>query len=665
VLYELLTGERAFSASSSAETLTTIVRDDPPRLAELAGTSPELARLLRRCLEKRPEDRFQSAHDLAFTLAGETVASTPGVTPSGESPLTAAPPLRRRPRLRAALAAAVVVFSLLAGALLGRYLVRSPAPTPVHATLSLSAGELDPLSLALAPDGRAIAFVLLGRGHPRLWVRSLVGEDEPRALTGTEGATYPFWSPDSRHLGFFAGGKLKRVPAAGGPVLTLAPAADGRGGTWSAGDVIVFAPVVRGGLQRVPATGGAPQALTRLATPTSTHRSPRFLPDGKHLLYVTGLDPGGRNGLYHLALDGGTSRRVLAEAVDAHFAHGRLLYYRDGSLVAQPFDPVAGELRGAAAVVAQDVDHYASRNQTALTASDRLLAYSPSRSRETVLTWFDGEGRQLGTLGEAGKWSLPNLSPDGTQAAVFRDPLGSKELWHVDLVDGAFRRIASGMTPDLLAWHPTGDELAVSRESAPARFELVVLSLRDGSQRILDRSPLGLQVAGGWSADDRIVYARGGDLWAVAADGKAPAGPLLSTPAVEAYPKLSPDGRWLAFSSDETGRPELYVAPFTALTERRQVSLNGCFSSGVWSEGGRALLFFDDGSFRIQRVAVEDRGGQTRFGAPAVVFERLVITDLEGLDFEPQGRRLLATTFVRKGPLPVRLVVDWATLLEQ
>ena len=671
VLYELLTGERAFAAKSMAETINAILEHDPPRLETLADTaSPELARIVRRCLEKRREQRFQNAHDLAFALEGSEATSAAGgrqVAVTAES-VTAVPPARRQSALRLGLGAAVAVALLLAGALVRH--VALPAASgagTVRASLSLAPSNqlVDYTSLALAPDDSAIAFSQIERGDLRLRVRAL-GEDEGRTLADTEGARYPFWSPDSRQLAFFAGGKLKRTAAAGGPVLTLAAAANARGGSWNREGVIVFSPEPRGGLQTIAATGGTPQPLTRPAASTASHRLPRFLPDGEHLLYVAAHDPGGQNGLYFLTLRSGKSRRLLAESVDAHFAHGHLLYERDGNLVAQPFDPVRGELQGGATVVASGVYRFVGLSQTLGVASDRLLAYLSSTQVDTVLTWLDVDGRVLGKVGKPESWGDLWLSQDGRQAAVMRQLSKLPEIWHVDLAEGIFRRLAAGVLREVAAFSPRGDELLVAREPAPGRFELVVISLRDGSERIVDRGPAAYH-RGSWEGDGTtIVYGREADLWSVAADGKSPGRRLAATPAVEAYPVRSPDGRWLAYTSNETGRFELYVARFPALTSRRQLSVDGCHTStAYWVEGGRALIFADLVP-RLRRVAVEERDGETHFGAPTPTFEHLDFNAVADLSFAPDGRRVLTTMPVRNEPTyQLRLVVDWATLLER
>ena len=667
VLYELLTGERAFAAGSAAEVMSAILEHDPPRLETLAETaSPELARIVRRCLEKQPERRFQSAHDLAFALEESAAIQSGAVTARARREMTSAPPRPGARRwLRAAVATAAALLLLLAGIIVGRRLAQAPLPAAVQGTLELTPEPLSFRPLALAPDGRAVAFSALDGNEQRLWVRSLITGDVS-VIAGTDGAAYAFWSPDSRHLGFFAGGKLKRVPAAGGPVLVVAPATDGRGGSWNAAGTIVFAPASQSGLQRVPAAGGTPQDLTRRATRTGTHRLPRFLPDGKHLLFVVANDPGERNGLYHLALDTGESHLLVRDAGEGYFAHGHLLFHRDGSLLAQPFDPVRGELSGAAVVVAPGVFYDRLRKYVGATVSDRLLIYRPSRGWDNVLTWFDEQGRESSKVGEPGTWTDFELSLDGTQAAVFRDGAQGSELWVVDLREGTFRRLANGIADDnSLAWSPSGDELLVTREPVPGQFQLIALSIRDGSERILDKSPIPLNPTGGWTPDGRtIVYGRGGDLWAVAADGKGPGRPLMVTPQTENLPRLSPDGRWVAYLSNETGRFELYASPFPSLAGRRQLSNTGT-GTADWAEGGRALLYYEAATRKIRRIAIGERGGQPHFGAPTLAFEHLDLRNLRGVDFEPQGRRLLGGRLVREGRPPLHLVVDWRSLLER
>ena len=665
VLYELLTGERAFAAGSMAATINAIIEHDPPRLETLAETaSLELARIVRRCLEKRREQRFQNAHDLAFALDPATASSPPALLASVAPPTTVRQ-ARRWPLVAGgiALAAALSFVSAWLGV---RLVGTGGSPTPLQAALILDAGRtrVDFTSLALAADATAIAFTAVERGQPRLWVHSLV-TGEVRSLAGTEGASYPFWSPDSRHLGFFAAGKLKRVAAAGGAALTLAAAPDGRGGAWSVLDEIVFAPSSVGGLQRVAASGGTPRALTQAPPGKVSHRLPHFLPGGEHLLYVVAGDPGGRDGLFHLSLRSGKSRRLRPTAAEAYYARGYLLFERDGSLVAQPFDAERGELSGAPVVVAAEVDHDARTYQLLATVAERALVYVPNAAAENVLTWLDAEGNEVAKLGEPARWAAIEVSPDGRQAAVRRNTGPRSELWLVDLEDGTFRRLADGISNTQLGWAPQGDQLLIAREPAPGRHHLVAFSVRDGSERVLDRSPTDLVPTGGWSADgDTVVYARGGDLWAVAADGRSPARPLAVTAAIETYPRLSPDGRWLAYVSNETGRQEAYVASFPTMAGKRQLSLNGAFACD-WAEGGRALIVADAATVSLQRVAVGERDGETHFGPPLPTYKYARPADILGWDVDPSGRRALAGVVIDKGPLPVRLVVDWPSLLER
>jgi Tol biopolymer transport system component len=295
-----------------------------------------------------------------------------------------------------------------------------------------------------------------------------------------------------------------------------------------------------------------------------------------------------------------------------------------------------------------------------------MLIYRPSRGWDNVLTWFDEQGREASKVGEPGTWTDFELTLDGTQAAVFRDGSQGSELWVVDLRDGTFRRLANGIADhNSLSWSRSGDELLVAREPTPGQFHLIVLSTRDGSERILDESRIYLHPTGGWTPDGRtIVYGRGGDLWAIAADGKSPGRPLAVTPALENTPRLSPDGRWVAYVSNETGRYELYVAPFPSLAGRRQLSNTGTVTAD-WAEGGRALLYYEDATRTVRRIAVGERDGQPHFGAPTLAFEHLDRRNLRGADFEPQGRRLLGGLLVRKSRPPLQLVVDWPSLLER
>jgi hypothetical protein len=659
VLYEMATGRRAFDAKSRASLIAAILEHEPPALTSLQPLSPAaLEHVVKICLAKEPERRWQDASDVAAQLRWLEEA---GSSALGE-PAAAARPARWRRLAGVAVAAAVV---LAAAFLAGRRFQGAGTKPPLKAALVLpmAAGDFDSASLALAPDGRSIAFCAFSAGETpaRVWVRPL-GDDEARPVAGTEGASYPFWSPDSRHVAFFARGKLRRVPAAGGPVLTLADASSGRGGAWGAEGSVIFSPQPTSGLFEVPAGGGAVKQLTKPEAPSTTHRWPHLLPGGERLLYVVSGDPKGGNGLHLLDLASGTSRRVLDEIVDGRFAADRLLYHRDGNLIAQRFDPKSGTLSGTAEVVAPAAGISTYRWNAYAAATGETLVYVRNRVPLTALTWMDGSGRDAGVLGKVGPWSVVLFSPDATKAVVARDDGNGDDAWLADTADGSFRPLASGLV-GIGAWSPAGDEVAIRVDTRAGSNEIRALAVNgSGGERTLVRGASYMRPTS-WSPDGTLLYFQNGDLWAASTKGRGAPRAVIATAADEDEGVFSPDGRWVAFTSDETGRNEVYVAPYEHLGRKRRVSIDGG-AGARWREGGRGLLFLGSDA-RVYRVEVAERDGQLHLGTPEVAFGGRSFAEVLGGDIAPSGDRGIVSLPQEAGPAVVHLVVGWPALLER
>jgi len=666
MLYEMVTGKRAFEGKSQASLIGAILKDQAPPISKLQPmTPPALDRAVQRCLAKDPDERWQSAADVAAELqwiaGGGARDGTPAAATAGSS---------RRERLAWAAAGLLLVVSLY----LGRGWPRGPADAPraIHAFLvappktsfQLTGDEGAPV--VVSPDGERVVFG--ADGH--LWVHSL-RTGAAVALASTEGARFPFWSPDSRFVGFFSEGKLRTVEASGGPVLTLCSATNPRGGAWSRSGVIVFTPDIRAGLWRIRASGGAPSALTRVdETVHTTHRWPSFLPDGRHVLYLAANHSSPRSeqsGIYLASLDGGEPRRLMSSYGSAQYASGFLLFVREASLLAQRFDPASLTPSGEPVRVADEVGFDSGVWRGTFSASENgILAYhAVGGGVGGQFAWFDRVGRPLGKVAERSEAYAPSLSPDGLRLAfLIGDP--SNDVWAQELDRGVLTRVTTqgGVVPSPL-WSPDGAEiLNVTQEGN--EFTLVATPTGGtGQGRVLHRAHERMEPTDR-SRDGRfLLYDRGDvgmtDVWALPLAEPSKAFPLVATPFVERNGRFSPDGRWVAYTSRATGRDEVYVTSFPDASTRLQIS-GGGGKTPRWRGDGRELYFVsgDDG---LMAAAVDGTG--RRFGVREVkpLFRVNLYngprTNLTAYDVTSDGQRFLVNSAGEAGDPRVALVTNW------
>jgi Tol biopolymer transport system component len=698
VLHEMLSGQRPFRRETAAETMTAILKDEPPDLAAMdQGIPPVLERITHRCLEKRREERFQSARDLAFAIEASPGSSVeaPGLT-AGEHAARGSGARRR------AAAAAILVFVLaLAAAALLRWVAHRPTSepastgvtrflvTPPAGTFLVSPERGG--ATAVSPDGRHLVFVARGADGKRfIWLRPLDSTDA-RSMAGTEGAEYPFWSPDSRFVAFFADGKLKKVDLLGVPPQTIADAPSGRGGAWNGGGVIVFAPRSAGGLYRVPAAGGDPAPLTTLdaAQKETTHRWPCFLPDGRHFVFLALKADPRESTLRVGSLDPGPLVTLGASGFNAAFAPpAHLLFLREGTLVARPFDRSRMELSGDALAVAADVSQATpTRGYAAFSVSrGGVLAYQMGSSGESSqLVWIDRAGKQIGTVGPvAGPESFlarpgyrdPALSPDGRRiAANMEDPqTGTWELWLLDGTDAASSRFTFNRAGDWLpVWSPDGGRIAFASNRDGGRNRLYVKSVTGAGSEELLLSTEGTQQPTDWSLDGRyIVYEQANDpgkrdLWVLPMSGDRRPIPFLHTEADEFQGQISPDGRWMAYGSDESGRFEIYVQPFPGLGGKWQVSTGGG-TQPRWRRDGTELFYLSTDK-KIMVAAVRKGAGAFDAGVPRALCA-VEIGGVLGLgtdEFVPSadGQRFLVARTAEPSAWPITVVLDWPASLKR
>ena len=665
LLFEMLTGRRAFEGGSPASLIGAILKDEPPRLAALVPlASPALERAVRECLVKDREERRQSAADLRRELAwlaGPEATAAP-----------ASPPSASRWLWPATLALGLVLVALLALTSLRR----APAPAVVRAALEV---PLHPsfAAAALSPDGRRLAYASpAARGGTELRIRSLDGV-EARTLPGTEGATMPFWSPDSRAIGFFAGGELKRVDLAGGPPLVLCRAPSGRGGSWSR-DTILFAATYRGGLSRVSSRGGAVSDVTALdpALHDFSHRWPQLLPDGRHFLAVALFTDPARGTESHALVTGALDSPRIAVLVPdasnaAYLERGYLLFAREGALLAQRFDAVKLRLSGDVVPVPGSKVAYMKRWGYAefSAAPDGTVVERSSISAPRQLRWLDRSGKPIRTLGEAGYLRTPRLSPDERRVAFCRfDPVDDEgDIWLYDLVRDTETRVTLRQAYyGAPAFSPDGSAIAFASNLAGVQNLFQKVPGGPTEPELLLGTPLWKRLSD-WSADGRLLlYSEqdprlGDDIWALPLTGSRKPFLVLQTPFEEDFARLSPDGRFVAYQSNQSGAANVYARPLTGGGPEWQVSRAGG-DSPSWRADGRELFFV---SSDAQLMAVDVKLEPTfASGVPHPLFAVPGIRGslLEAADYSvsKDGQRFLVAAPTAGTSSTLTLLLNWA-----
>ena len=678
ILWEMLTGRRLFAGETVSDILAAVLRADLEWKALPPGLPPAAERLLRRCLARDPKARLHDIGDARLEIA-DALAAKP------ESAGVPAPsPAGRRALLPWALAAALAVAATGLGIVTARHLreqpevVRFEVHPPANAEFQLVSNR--PGVVVVSPDGRRLAFSALSGGQTRLYIRAL-DATEARALPGTEGAEYPFWSPDSRSIGFFAEDKLKRVEAAGGPPLTLCSLVQGKGGSWSSRGVIVFAPDANSALQRVPEGGGEPAPVTKLdaARGDDSHRHPRFLPDGRHFLYLARTPGGGERGDNAVvvgSLDGGADKVILRSPAAAEYAGGRLLFLRERTLLAQPFDPKRLELSGEAVPLSDDLRLVSpGAAQAVLSASAGVLVYQQGQAGlERKLVWRDRAGKALGGLGDPARYLFQAaLSPRGDAAAVSvqDQSTGATDIWTYEIARGVRSRFTFDPRVDVSPTFSRDGEVVVfasTREEKPGLYRKPVGGA--GAEELLfesksdiaptDFTPDGRTLTFTWQSEKSSW-----DVWALPLDGQKKPVPLVQTPRVECCGAFSPDGRFLAYSSDESGRFEVYVVPYPSTGRKWQVSSQG----GAWPRwraDGREILYQAlDGTVTAAEVAAS--GPTLTVGAAKPLFKARVAAGIEYV-FRPTAdaqRFLVVETTEEDTPRPLTVVLGWPAALRR
>ncbi len=654
VLYEMLTGRQLFGGGETVtDTLASVVKDVPDLTRVPAETPPHIRRLLDRCLSKDANTRLRDIGEARIAL---------------ESPLPPEPPvdaLQRRDILPW-IAAAVFAISTLALAVLWLRRPTDDVRMLKFAVLPPEKGHFVANSYpAVSPDGRHLAFAASSEGKTQLWIRDL-HTSVARPLPGTDRAFEPFWSPDNRSVAFFADHKLKKVDLGGGPAVTVCDAVNSRGGSWSPNDVIVFNPGLNTPLFRVPAAGGTATPLTTLdeAAGEIGHRSPWFLPDGRHFLFTARNGNPDMTAIYVGDLESKERRRLFAAASNpVYTAPGFLLFMRAKSLMAQGFDASGLRVTGEPFPVAEQVDYVEAYVQGQFAASQNgvLAYYSGGASDDLQLTWFDRAGKPLGTVGLPG-FMRPAISADGGTVVTERANAltGSIDLWLDDLAHGTDSRFTFDHSMNTNpVWSPDGTLILFSsnRSGKSGLYQKAVAGA--GREELLyeaadEATPTD------WSRDGRfaIFDTRSSktkyDLWVLPLTGDRKAFPFLQTEFSESSGKLSPDGRWLAYVSDETGGLEVYVQSFPGKEGKWQISAKGG-TRPVWSRDGKEL-FYNAPENKLMAVDVKS-GARFEHGAAHALFE---FRGSNSFDVTRDGKRfLLASSLEQEANPELTVVINW------
>jgi len=692
VVYEMMSGRRAFEARSQAGLIAAIMGTQPPSLATLVpGISPALDRVLRRCLAKDPEDRWQSASDLASELkwiaqqAGSGVTA-PAVSGAAVSSAATEAPARAgaagRTRRERMVWGGVTLALLVAVALLAARSFFAPGEALRVVTASIlpvAGATFDTrYAPAVSPDGTMVTFVIAGAdGKSLLYLRTLAS-DQVRAIPDTEGAGHPFWSPDSRWIGFYSSNKLKKIDTAGGPSIALCDAQDGRGGTWNRDGIILFQPRYSEPLYKIPSGGGKPEPVTKLDEEQFhvAHRWPAFLPDGRHFLFyvVASTNPSTseHSGIYLGSLDEPGIRQVLRVDSRMAYSQGHLLYKRGSTLMAQPFDLNEGALTGEPLPLAAEVSGgtFSWGGADFGVSDEGVLAYrAGAGGGQTELVWLDRAGKRVGQIGGAEHYYDLALSKDGRKAIV-NVGMDAGDLWLQDLERESRTRFTFDPADDTSpVFSPDGTRVAFI-SARKGMGEIYVRDVRGAGEDELLLTTGTTLVMNDWSPDGRYLVfdslnkENGFDLWLYSFETKK-AEPWLTKPLDQGYARFSPNGRWIAYASYESGHTEVYVQSFPAKGEGRwQVSEGG--DQPRWSGTGKEIFYaISDGTLMAADVKTE---GIFDLGTPRPLFKmQLKSATGSSYDVAPDGQRFLANILREddRSALSTTVVINWPELLRR
>ena len=687
VLYEMLSGQKAFQKDSTADTISAILREDPPELsATNKNVDAGLERVVHRCLEKNREQRFHSASDLAFALESLSGSNIDTSSIGSRTIETASP----RGSSIGRIAWIVAGLLLLSTAFFGFQYFRRNEASPQSIRFSIYAPEkvsINESGGAISPDGKRVAYVGIdATGKSILFVRSM-DSFESNAIQGTEEAQFPFWSPDSRSIGFFANSKLKRVEAVGGPPQILADASpDPRGGTWSSDGTIIFSPTTTTGLFKVSSSGGGSAVeFTKIddSVHQTSHRWPEFLPDGKHFLYFgRTLSTDANEGIFVSSTDSSESKLLLKTNVRVTFmpapdgsSSGELLFVRDGTLMSQSLDTNKYEMTGDAFPVAQNIMSFPNEvgptGYGAFSVSrNGTLIYRVGDAQRTQLTWFDRAGKDQQKITDPGIYHEPSLSPDGNKILFGEQQGPNNDLFIFDLVRTSKTKLTfDGRENASSVLSPDGAQVAFS-SSKSDKVGLYLKAVNGAGDEQLILGGDEKTYPDSWSKDGKyLLYEVDNgidykfDLFVLPMTGDRTPFPYLQTPFIESHAQFSPDGKWVAYVTDQNGKADVYVESFPRGSGKWQISTAGG-DQPQWRADGKELFYLAPDR-NLMSVAV-NTSGAVEFGRPAPLFQ--VNVPLTGLmddrnSYVPtaNGQKFLVCALTETGSSqPWNVVLNWS-----
>jgi Tol biopolymer transport system component len=672
VLYEMLTGQRAFPGTSQLSVASAILEKEPASISTVKPmTPPALDHALRRCLAKDPEERWQTARDVAIEL--KWIAES-----GSQASASSLPAESRRSRYVFVLAACFVCAAVAAavGFLFAR---RAPTETlvarayirPMANSSFIFSGTA--AGFALSPDGRLLAYVAsTPDGKSVLWLRP-INSLQAQPLPATDGATYPFWSPDNRFIGFFAGGKLKKVESAGGPPFTICDASDGRGGTWNQDGNILFTPSVNTTIFLVSSSGGPPSPVTTMdpSKNETTHRWPYFLPDGRHFLYWSGSVFAPRetltNSVMLASLDSKESRFLVHSHTNGIYASGHILFMRQYTLMAQPFDPRSLQLSGDAVPIADPVQEGRSVAKGVFSASgDGLLTYVEGASgADRQLELFDRGGKQAGEVPGADAYAGVRISPDGKRLLYYLDSAGY-DVWSYDLAHGVKTALTfgsgSGQGNNYPVWSPDGRHIIYSSYRNGQYGLYLKATDGSGTEEPILEAVGRIRFPTDWSPDGKILTyiegALGGwAIWMLPLDGERKPYLFHKSQFAEREASFSPDGKWVAYCSNESGDYRVYVVPFPGTGGKWQVSPGGGCGPR-WRRDGKEIFFLSADN-KMTAADVKASGSGFEVGAIHTLFATRPYGVFGRFDVTADGQRFAIPYEAGQPSAAITLVVNW------
>jgi serine/threonine protein kinase len=675
VLYEMVTGKRAFEGKSQLSVASAILEKEPTPITVVKPLAPPaLDHVIRKCLAKTPDDRWQSAADIKHEITWISQTSSEGLEAFSTASNKA---LRNRLSALALGAVALAAAGLATNFLMARRdtsgpVIRATLTSPQDMTL-LTLGDQSGAP-AISPDGTSFVFAGIAEGKQMLFLHSL-DSATAKPLPGTEGGKFPFWSSDGKSIGFFADRQLKRLDLAGGPPTSLTPAADARGGTW-AGDVILFTPYIYDAIYRVPSSGGKAAPVTTVdRSQHTTHRWPHFLPDGKHFLYLAAHHMRSKEGgIYAGSIGGGTPKLILHTNGSVFYSSGELLYFRDGSLMAQPFDPDRLELKGEPQPISQVLRESGNWGVIASASENGVLLFqSPGEVKYPVL-WFDRSGRSLGPALISGQLQDLRLSPDRTRAAVVSFEGPTADVYICDFRTGARTRLTFEGAVWFAAWSPDGRKLVYSTRAADTEVTDLYLKRADGAgERELLLSSGHMDHPTDWTRDGRyLVISRGQlgsqQIWIVPMFGDRKAFPLFPNAVYDHFGgRVSPDGKWIAYVSAESGTGEVYVTSFPAGAGKWQIGSGGVIPTAIWRADGRELYFVTlEGNLMV--ASIQESAGSITVQGVHPLFRSPFLTGLVQtiFDVDPKdGQRFIGSAAPDTSSLPLNVITNWTAELKK